>query len=173
MAVTSAMMCLILPIMKLVSLLTPHQVMLNLKGDTCTEAIAEIIDHLIFNGLLAESLHDEIIQLLKEREQQISTGIGSGVAIPHAFSENVETVTACFARSDKGVDFEALDNAPVNFIILFVVPKKDYNLHLQTLAAIAKMFNNCEVRQRLQDAETAAEVLDIFASRPSRTRYEQ
>lgn len=137
------------------------------------EAISEIIDHLIFNGLIAEGLHDEIIQLLKEREQQISTGIGSGVAIPHAFSDNVDKVTACFARSKSGVDFEALDNAPVNFIVLFVVPKKDYALHLQTLAAIAKMFNNCEVRSQLQEAKTADEVLDIFASRPSRTHCEK
>lgn len=159
--------------MKLASLLTPQQVILDLKGETCEEAISEIIEHLIFRDLLAEDMHDEIIRLLKEREQQISTGIGSGVAIPHAFSENVEKVTACFARSENGVDFEALDNAPVNFIILFVVPKKDYGLHLQTLAAIAKMFNNCEVRQQLQQAESVAEVLDIFASRPSRTHCEK
>ena len=159
--------------MKLASLLTPNQVMLDLKGDTCDKAIFEIIEHLISRELLADDMHDEIISLLKEREQQISTGIGSGVAIPHAFSDSVEKVTACFARSVGGVDFEALDNAPVNFIILFVVPKKDYSLHLQTLAAIAKMFNNCAVRQELQQAETVAEVLDIFASRPSRTHCEK
>ena len=109
------------------------------------------------------------MQSLCHREEQISTGIGSGVAIPHAFSENIDQVVAAFARSKEGVDFEALDNAPVNFIILFVVPQKDYSMHLQTLAAIAKMFNNCEVRQRLQDAGSVEEVLDIFASRPSRT----
>ncbi len=159
--------------MKLASLLTPHQVMLDLKGDTCEKAISEIIEHLISRDLLAADMHDELILLLKEREQQISTGIGSGVAIPHAFSDNVEQVTACFARSELGVDFEALDNAPVNFIILFVVPKKDYGLHLQTLAAIAKMFNNCAVRQQLQQSETADEVLEIFASRPSRTHCEK
>ena len=159
--------------MKLATLLTSQQVMLNLKGETCEQAISEIIDHLISQELLDEELREEILLLLREREQQISTGIGSGVAIPHAFSDNVDTVTACFARSESGVDFEALDNAPVNFIVLFVVPKKDYSLHLQTLAAIAKMFNNCEVRQELQQAETTEEVLDIFASRPSRTHCEQ
>ena len=159
--------------MKLATLLTPQQVILHLKGETCENAISEIIDHLISRELLDADLREEILSLLNEREQQISTGIGSGVAIPHAFSENVDKVTACFARSDNGVDFEALDNAPVNFIILFVVPKKDYSLHLQTLAAIAKMFNNCEVRKQLQQADTADEVLNIFASRPSRTHCEQ
>ena len=159
--------------MKLASLLTPQQVILDLKGEVCEEATAAIVDHLISKKLLAAGLRGEILQSLREREQQISTGIGSGVAIPHAFSDSVDQVVAAFARSKEGVDFEALDNAPVNFVILFIVPKKEYNLHLQALAAIAKMFNNCEVRQQLQEAETVEEVLDIFASRPSRTHSEK
>ena len=159
--------------MKLASLLTPQQVILDLPGEVCSEATAAIIDHLIREHLLDPSLRDEVLELLKERERQISTGIGSGVAIPHAFSDSVEKVVAVFARSCNGVDFESLDNAPVNFIILFIVPKKEYNMHLQTLAAIARMFNNCEVRQQLMDADTVSEVLDIFASRPSRISTEQ
>ena len=159
--------------MKLASLLTPHQVMLDLEGETCVEAISEIVEHLIARDLLDENLREAITTLLREREDQISTGIGSGVAIPHAFSDDVDTVTACFARSENGVDFESLDNALVNFVILFIVPKKDYGMHLQTLAAIAKMFNNREIRQRLQQAKDADEVLDIFASRPSRMHCEK
>lgn len=159
--------------MKLASLLTPQQVILDLKGEVCVEAISNIIDHLIRKEMLASNLREEVLEALKAREQQISTGIGSGVAIPHAFSDSVDQVVAAFARSKEGVDFEALDNAPVNFIILFVVPKKDYSMHLQTLAAIAKMFNNCEIRKQLGEAETIPDVLDIFASRPSRTHTER
>jgi mannitol/fructose-specific phosphotransferase system IIA component (Ntr-type) len=159
--------------MKLASLLTPDQVILNLKAEVCGDAIEGILDHLIEKNLLASELRDEISQALHEREDQISTGIGCGVAIPHAFSEKIDKVIAVFARSKDGVDFEAIDHAPVNFIILFLVPKEEYNMHLQTLAAIAKMFNNCEVRQRLREAECVEEVLDVFASRPSRTRCEQ
>ncbi len=159
--------------MKLASLLTPDQVILDLPGEVCSEATAAIIDHLIAKGRLKEELREEVLELLKERERQISTGIGSGVAIPHAFSDSVDQVVAAFARSVDGVDFEALDNAPVNFIILFIVPKKEYNMHLQTLAAIARMFNNCEVRQQLMDARGTEDVLDIFASRPSRISSEQ
>lgn len=159
-------------IMKLASLLTPDQVILDLPGDVCTEATAAIIDHLIAKGRLKEALREEVLELLKERERQISTGIGSGVAIPHAFSDTIDQVVVAFARSKGGVDFESLDNAPVNFIILFIVPKKEYKMHLQTLAAIARMFNNCAVRHRLMEAEDADEVLDIFASRPSRTSSE-
>ena len=159
--------------MKLASLLTPDQVILDLKAEICVEAIEGILDHLIGKALLPENMRDEVFAALREREQQISTGIGYGVAIPHAFSESIDHVIACFARSKNGVEFESIDHAPVNFIVLFIVPKKDYNMHLQTLAAIAKMFNNCEVRQRLAEAISVEEVLDIFASRPSRTHCEQ
>ena len=159
--------------MKLASLLTPKQVILDLKGEVCSEAIGNIVEHLITQKLLKNNLREEILESLKERERQISTGIGSGVAIPHAFSDKIDQVVAAFARSKEGVDFEALDNAPVNFVILFIVPKKDYNMHLQTLAAIARMFNNCAVRQGLQEAETVESVLDIFASCPSRIDTEK
>ncbi|BDS08233.1 PTS sugar transporter subunit IIA [Oceaniferula spumae] len=159
--------------MKLASLLTPQQVILDLKGEVCVDAISNIVDHLIEKNMLSADLREEVLNALKEREQQISTGIGSGVAIPHAFSDSVDSVVAAFARSKEGVDFEALDNAPVNFIILFVVPKKDYCMHLQTLAAIAKMFNNCAIREQLSEAESAKDVLDIFASRPSRIHTEK
>ncbi|NWK56678.1 PTS sugar transporter subunit IIA [Verrucomicrobiaceae bacterium N1E253] len=159
--------------MKLASLLTPDQVILDLEAEVCVEAINGILDHLIAKDLLAADMRQEVFDALYEREQQISTGIGYGVAIPHAFSESIDRVIACFARSKEGVEFESIDHAPVNFIVLFIVPQKDYNMHLQTLAAIAKMFNNCEVRQRLGEAPSIEEVLDIFASRPSRTHCEQ
>jgi len=159
--------------MKLASLLTPDQVILDLEADVCVGAIESILQHLVKKKLLPAEIYDEVYQALLEREEQISTGIGYGVAIPHAFSESIDHVIAAFARSKEGVEFESLDHAPVNFIVLFIVPKKDYNMHLQTLAAIAKMFNNCEVRKGLAEAETIEEILDIFASRPSRTQVEQ
>jgi len=77
-------------------------------------------------------------------------------------------VVAIFGRSKAGIEFESIDNAPVHFIILFIVPSKDYHLHLKTLAAIAKMFTNSEIRRRLKAAETRSEILQILDSKPSR-----
>ena len=159
--------------MKLASLLTNDQVILDMKAEDHWPAIVELVEHLDKNEFLKGENKDEVLNALQMREDQISTGIGSGVAIPHAFSETLDHVVAVFGRSKEGIDFESLDNAPVNFVLLFVVPKKDYHLHLQTLAAIAKLFNNCEVRQQLANAETREEVIDILGSRPSRTRCEQ
>ena len=159
--------------MKLASLLTPDQILLDMKSKEHWDAIVELVEHLDSKDLLGAENKEDVLASLQVREDQISTGIGSGVAIPHAFSDKIEKVVAVFGRSKEGIDFEALDNAPVNFVLLFVVPKKDYHMHLQTLAAIAKMFNNCEVRKQLASAETKNEILEIFGSRPSRIHSEK
>jgi mannitol/fructose-specific phosphotransferase system IIA component (Ntr-type) len=154
--------------MKLAKLLSADQIILNMKAADHWPAIEELVDHLTESGRLPGSLREEILTALKAREDQVSTGIGSGVAIPHAFSDHLEEVIAVFGRSKAGIDFESIDNAPVHYIILFIVPRKDYHLHLRTLAAIAKMFTNSEVRRQLGMADTRDEILAILDSKPSR-----
>jgi mannitol/fructose-specific phosphotransferase system IIA component (Ntr-type) len=154
--------------MKLATLLSSDQIILDMKAVGHWPAITELVDHLVEVGHLPASHRAETLTSLKAREEQVSTGIGSGVAIPHTFSDTLENVVAIFGRSKAGIDFEAIDNAPVHFIILFIVPRKDYHLHLRTLAAIAKMFTNCEVRRQLAAAVTRDEILTILDSKPSR-----
>lgn len=152
--------------MKLAKLLSADQIILDMKSVEHWPAIVELVEHLVAVGKLPATLKDEVLAALKTREDQVSTGIGSGVAIPHAFSDELGEVTAIFGRSKTGIDFEAIDNAPVHFIILFIVPRKDYHLHLRTLAAIAKMFTNCEVRRQFGEAQTRDEILAILDSKP-------
>ena len=154
--------------MKLAQLLQADQIVLDMKAVEHWPAIIELVDHLVEIGQLPAAQRDGVLEALKAREEQVSTGIGSGVAIPHAFSDELENVVAIFGRSKSGIDFEAIDNAPVHYIILFIVPRKDYHLHLRTLAAIAKMFTNCEVRRQLGAAENRTEILQILDSKPSR-----
>ncbi|MEM7147139.1 MAG: PTS sugar transporter subunit IIA [Verrucomicrobiota bacterium] len=154
--------------MNLANLLSPDRILPDLQATEHWPAIVELVDYLEQNGQMVGADKDAILQLLKEREEKISTGIGYGVAIPPAFSEDIENVIAGFARSKEGVEFGAIDNIPVNFIILFLVPKDQYQLHLKTLAAIAKMFNNADIRQELADAQSADDILATFAKRPSR-----
>jgi len=154
--------------MKLANLLEPDRIILEMNAADHWPAIIELVDHLVASKQLPEDHREEMLDAFKAREEQVSTGIGSGVAIPHAFSDELEEVVAVFGRSKKGIDFQALDNAPVHHIILFIVPRKDYQLHLRTLAAIAKLFTNCEVRRTLTEAKSRNEILDILSSRPSR-----
>jgi mannitol/fructose-specific phosphotransferase system IIA component (Ntr-type) len=154
--------------MKLAKLLGEDQIILNMKAVEHWPAIVELVTHLVSSGQLPAAQEAEMLDAFRAREEQVSTGIGSGVAIPHAFSDELDRVIAVLGMSRRGIDFESLDNAPVHFIILFIVPRKDYHLHLQTLAAIAKMFTNLEVLRRLAASETCDEVLAILDSKPAR-----
>ena len=150
--------------MKLANLLNDKNVILELNKEDAQGSITEIVDHLVANDLLAASLKDEMLHSLFVREDQVSTGIGSGVAIPHAFSESIDEAVVSFSRSSKGADFESLDNALVHFVVLFLVPEKDRNTHLQTLAAIAKMFKTCGMREQLMEAQSSAEIIAVLES---------
>jgi len=154
--------------MKLSKLLRADRVILDMKAHEHWAAITELVDQLVVGGGLRPGQRKPILAALKAREDLVSTGIGLGVAIPHTFSDEIDEVVAIFGHSKEGLDFEALDHLPVHFIILFIVPSKDYHLHLMTLAAIAKMFTNGDVRRQLATAVTSDDILAILASRPSR-----
>jgi mannitol/fructose-specific phosphotransferase system IIA component (Ntr-type) len=98
----------------------------------------------------------------------MSTGIGFGIAIPHASSSKVGEVVAAFGRSSVGIQFDALDGEPVFFIVLFVVPKDQFQTHLRTLAAIAKFLNDKTVREELTKAENIPSILQVFENRSTR-----
>jgi mannitol/fructose-specific phosphotransferase system IIA component (Ntr-type) len=117
---------------------------------------------LIETGHLDAAYREEAIAALRHREDTMSTGIGFGIAIPHASCDAVKEVTACFARSKAGVDFESLDEKPVHYIVLFLVPKDQFQTHLRTLAAIAKFLNDPVVRGELASAPDAAAILQVF-----------
>lgn len=150
--------------MNLASLLTTEQVIPDLKSTDHNAVIEELVSHLCAKGFLPEDSKEETLAALAEREEKISTGIGSGVAIPHAFSESLSEVVAIFGRSKAGVNFDSIDNNPVHYIVLFVVPKEQYQLHLCTLAAIAKLFTRAEIRDQLHDAADEEEILAVFNS---------
>ena len=155
--------------MNLASLLSEDQIIPAVRATERWPAIVELVDHLCATDRLKAEHRDKVLQLLHEREDKTSTGIGSGVAIPHAFAEEIDEVITVFGRSEDGIEFDSIDNAPVQFIILFIVPKDEYQMHLRTLAAIAKMFADSRVRKRLAAATTGAELLSILGSRPART----
>ncbi len=149
--------------MTLTHLLTPELVKLDLEAADRWSAIDEMVDLLVASSKIDPDNREGILQELKKREESMSTGIGYGVAIPHTSSQLVTDVVAAFARSERGVEFEALDGAPVHFIILFVVPQNEFQSHLRTLAAIAKFLNDRAVREQLRDAESTEEILQILS----------
>ena len=148
--------------MTLGNLLTVSQILPEMKATERWSAIVELVDLLVAQGQIKVPDRDVVLAALRQREETMSTGIGFGIAIPHASSDRVEKVVAAFGRSTTGIEFDSLDNAPVKFIVLFVVPKDQFQTHLRTLAAIAKFLNDRSVRERLGTAASAPDILAIF-----------
>jgi PTS system fructose-specific IIA component len=102
-------------------------------------------DHAKFKDADFQEIKDAVFA----REKSMSTGIGDSVAIPHCSSTSVTEPKVVMAVSRKGMNFEAIDNKPVNFVIMLVVPKNKFQMHISTLAEIAKLMNNQEFRAKL------------------------
>lgn len=148
--------------MTLGNLLSVEQIIPEMAASERWGAIVELVDLLVARGKIAAGHRESVLASLRSREETMSTGIGFGIAIPHASSECVTEVVAAFGRSSAGIEFESLDNAPVKFVVLFIVPKDQFQTHLRTLAAIAKFLNDRAVRERLATAGGAAEILEVF-----------
>ena len=97
----------------------------------------------------------DIVQAALERERLGSTGVGSGVALPHARIKGVEGVFAAFARLDQPIDFESVDDRPVDLVVMLVAPEDAGGLHLRALARVSRMLRREDVRARLRSAPSA------------------
>ena len=151
--------------MALADLLSAPQINPEMRATERWPAIVELIDLLVGLGKIKAEDRDSILASLKQREETMSTGIGFGIAIPHCSSDRLEEVVAAFGRSTTGIEFDALDNAPVKFVVLFIVPKNQFQTHLRTLASIAKFLNDRSVRDDLAKAKSTEEILSIFRER--------
>jgi PTS system nitrogen regulatory IIA component len=99
---------------------------------------------------------------LLEREAKTGSGIGGGVAVPHAYLEELKTMIVAFVRIPDGLDFDATDGKPVNLAVALLGPRSAENLHLRLLARIAKLLSYKSFRNRLLEASGPAEIISIF-----------
>ena len=148
--------------MDLADILGPEQIVPDLRASNRWEAIDELIDNLVAAGKIQAGDRDAVIAAVKKRETSMSTGIGFGIGIPHASTDLIEEVVGALGRSKKGVNFDALDNQPVNLVMLFLVPQGQFQKHLHTLANIAKLLHKAEFREALESAADADTMLAII-----------
>ena len=150
--------------MELADFLTKEQFITDLKASDRWEAIEELIDLLVDKGRIKSEHREAVVSIVKKRETSMSTGIGFGIGIPHASTDLIDDVTGAFGRSNDGVNFDALDNQPVNLVMLFLVPQGQFQKHLHTLAKIAKVLHKKEFRKALEEADDAADMYQIIRS---------
>ena len=148
--------------MNLGDILQKEQIITDLRAANRWEAIDELISCLVSTGKIKPEHREQIAAVVKKRETSMSTGIGFGIGIPHASTDLIYDVVGAFGRSKKGVNFDALDNQPVNLVMLFLVPQGQFQKHLHTLANIAKLLHNKEFRQALEAAPDAEEMMKII-----------
>ena len=147
--------------MDLGDILTREQIIPDLRATNRWEAIDELINNLVATGKIVPQHHDAIAAVVKKRESSMSTGIGFGIGIPHASTDLISEVVGALGRSKQGVSFDALDNQPVNLVMLFLVPQGQFQKHLHTLANIAKLLHKADFRQALEQAPDADAMLRI------------
>jgi mannitol/fructose-specific phosphotransferase system IIA component (Ntr-type) len=148
--------------MNLGDILSPQQIVPELKATNRWEAIDELIGVLVSSGRISVENRDAVTTVVKKREQSMSTGIGFGIGIPHASTDLISEVVAAFGRSKNGVNFDALDNQPVHLVTLFLVPQGQFQKHLHTLAGIAKVLRKEEFLKSLEEAPDAAAIMGII-----------
>ena len=148
--------------MNLGDILGPDNILVDLKATNRWEAIDELISNLVATNKISAEHREAIAAVVKKRESSMSTGIGFGIGIPHASTDLIYEVVGAFGRSTRGVNFDALDNQPVNLVMLFLVPQGQFQKHLHTLANIAKLLHKKEFRQALEDAESVPQMYKII-----------
>ncbi len=146
--------------MKLIELIEKGGVTLKLKAKEKVAVIREMAQILIEKNLITDT--EEFFQEILEREKLESTGIGMGVAIPHAQTQATKELALVFGRSEEGVDFSSLDKKPSHLIFLVSGPKDKKEEYIRTLAKISRLVKKDEVRIALNKAKTEEEILAII-----------
>lgn len=148
--------------MNLGDILSVETIVPDLQAANRWEAIDQLIQNLVDTHKIRAECRDAIVAVVKKRESSMSTGIGFGIGIPHASTDLIQEVVGALGRRTAGIDFDALDNQPVNLVMLFLVPQGQFQKHLHTLANIAKLLHIKEFRQELEQAPDAAAMYEII-----------
>lgn len=146
--------------MRLADYLKPEHIKIDLQGNTKFQIIEELITLLDTNNALSDARL--ALQDVLAREGYLSTGLESGLAIPHAKTDGVKGMTIAFGIKKDGVDFESLDGKPATLIFLVLSPRTTSGPHIQTLAIISRSLKEQKIRQALQQADTIQDVYEII-----------
>ena len=143
--------------MKIMDILVKDALILNLGVRSKRDVLAEMAAALAKVEPQIEA--DRLLEVLLEREELQSTGIGEGVAIPHGKMAGLDRLVASFARSPEGVDFESIDGQPTHHFFLLVVPEHSGGQYLKALARISRFFRDAAFRRNLTEGESLEDVI--------------
>lgn len=148
--------------MQLEDILTPERTASHVKAGS-KKRVLEIIGDLVMHDTTKLNA-TEVFESLIARERLGSTGIGYGVAIPHGRVKNNDQVIGALVHLDEPIEFDAVDDQPVDLLFALLVPEHAVEEHLQVLAALAEMFSDAELREELRSAQDNATLYDLARS---------
>ncbi|MFQ5861588.1 MAG: PTS sugar transporter subunit IIA [Candidatus Brocadiales bacterium] len=148
--------------MKLTDFLVEESIIYELKFRDKKSAIREMVEALTRSHKIPAKEVDSVMAALMKREQLGSTGIGGGVAVPHTKHGFVSRLLVTVARSEEGVDFDALDGEPVHLVFLLLSPNETAGAHLQALERIATLIRDNDFRRFMTTASNKEEMIEIL-----------
>jgi len=148
--------------MRITELLTKETILLTMKANTKLDAVDELVSVLEQAGKITDRtiFKDAILK----REEQSTTGVGDGIAIPHAKTSVVKDAAIVFGRSQSGIDYESLDGQLAHLFFMIAAPEGANNTHLEALARLSTILMKADAREKLQRAKNEDEVLEIINS---------
>ena len=149
--------------MTLTQILQPTCVKVPLEGKDKDSAITELVDILAENSLLLD--RDVVLEAVFVREQTRSTGIGSGIAIPHGKCAGVKELVMSIGIASDPIDFDSIDQQPVSIIILLASPNDRTGPHIQALARISRLMLDEEFKLKLENASSPEEVYELISTK--------
>ena len=134
----------------------------ELEATTRDESIAELVEAMAATGAIPKTKVKEIIEVVLQREAQATTGIGKGVALPHAKLKGIKKPIGTIGRSSAGIDFAALDSRSVYSVILLLSSPDNPDEHLQAMETIFKHVQRDIFRKFLRQSETKETIIDLI-----------
>ncbi|MEM6332509.1 MAG: PTS sugar transporter subunit IIA [Planctomycetota bacterium] len=148
--------------MKLTDFVKAEAIVVPLDVAERDAVIELLVEKLCAAGVAPKNAKGALTEQILAREKQGSTGFGRGVAVPHVKHEKVKKLAAAVGVSEGGIDFNALDKAPVYSVFLLMSPKDEPDQHLQAMENIFSNLQNDRFRKFLRQASTPEEVVDLL-----------
>jgi mannitol/fructose-specific phosphotransferase system IIA component (Ntr-type) len=149
--------------MILTEILQPACVKVPMSSKDKDTAITELIDLLATSGHLLD--RNGVLEAVMIREQTRSTGIGSGIAIPHGKCAGVKELVMAIGIISDPIDFDSIDHKPVSIIVLLVSPMDRTGPHIQALARISRLLLDEELKAKMEKATSAAQVYELISTK--------
>ena len=148
--------------MSIAQYIKPENIVISSNAGSRLDIFNELVSSLATAGVLENSDKNTLVQKLEEREALSTTGVGEGIAIPHASLSSIKETVIALGISRKGIDFSSVDGAPVDVIFMIIGSQNVPRQHIQILAKIVRLCKNKDLMKTIRSGATQKEILEAI-----------